>query len=730
MLSGLSLLPQTESSAAQSAEKPSAAQSTGQLVMSGDREYPPFHYLDEHGEPTGFDVQMFRYLAEFLGEKYEIRLNRWTDALNNLAAGDVDVVPMFSSAIRAERYEFTAPVLNRHHLVFGNQNAKLVEQLSDLEGMSVLVQAGSYAEDHLREYYPDISLISTSTSSGAVMALLEEKADYALLAKWNALYTIRKNEITTIRTLSPPLLNAEYVFAVPKGNHELVARLNTALSALRNEGVYDRLYNKWLVNLDSRYKYFRITVYIATGILLLLLVYLGYVYMKYRSSHFKKEEYLYSLKDESEKRAVAEEEVNYLAYHDRSTGLFNRNGFVKALNDFVVKIKNDQSKGAVCVVRLVDLGTIEQVGGFDLADLFISHAAKRMNSIPDVVVGRIDREKFGFILTSVNNSADAEYQLKSILEVIEGKIEINNIPFDIRVNAGLALFPEHGYSGKYLLRAADLARHHAYASKRRYKVYDLYIEPDPRNLTLMTDLRQAIRSDELTWVFQPQVRLEDGVTIGAEMLARWWHNSHGFIPPTVFIGLAEESGIIAELTSHLVDKAGLYCEEFCKLQPELSLSINISGNDLEDEELVDKLIAHQGRLPRPICLEITETSVMRNPDLIFSNINRLKAAGYEFSLDDYGTGYSSLSYLRRLKPRELKIDREFIFNLLASEENLIITKATIGLCHALNSSVTAEGAEDQVTIDRLKEMECDVVQGYGISKPLPEDGFREWLRAG
>lgn len=249
-------------------------------------------------------------------------------------------------------------------------------------------------------------------------------------------------------------------------------------------------------------------------------------------------------------------------------------------------------------------------------------------------------------------------------------------------------------------------------------------------LTLLDDLRGALRNRQIDVHFQPQVDLASGGICGAEALARWEHPELGRIPPDDFIELAEQAGLIEELTGQVLELATAAAAAWHARDQYLSVSVNISAQSLLDERLetlVARSLISSGIDPAMLMLEITESTMMAEQSQTHRVLNRLSRLGIRLSVDDFGTGFSSLVNLRQLPVDEIKVDKSFVMEMMLEHDDDVIVRSTIDLGHNLGLSVVAEGVETSATQARLRELGCDIAQGYGISRPLPREQFERWL---
>jgi EAL domain-containing protein (putative c-di-GMP-specific phosphodiesterase class I) len=247
----------------------------------------------------------------------------------------------------------------------------------------------------------------------------------------------------------------------------------------------------------------------------------------------------------------------------------------------------------------------------------------------------------------------------------------------------------------------------------------------------MSDLRQAVDSDELTLLFQPKVSLGSSSENCVEALVRWHHPVRGIVPPLDFIPFAEQTGYIRAITQWVLEHAVKQCAAWRAEGLPMNVSVNLSTRDLMDPELPERF--HQ-MLEQSFCaarwftLEITESAILDDPAHAIENMRRLNALGCRLAIDDYGTGYSSLSYLRHLPVHELKIDKTFVMGMARDASNAVIVRSTIDLAHNLGLAVVAEGVEDEATFDQLRMLGCDMAQGYWLSRPLTESEIPAWMR--
>jgi EAL domain-containing protein (putative c-di-GMP-specific phosphodiesterase class I) len=251
-----------------------------------------------------------------------------------------------------------------------------------------------------------------------------------------------------------------------------------------------------------------------------------------------------------------------------------------------------------------------------------------------------------------------------------------------------------------------------------------------RKLSVLSEFRRALDSDEVLVFYQPIMHMDGGRVHGAEALVRWQHPELGLLPPSDFMPIVEQTGLIGPMTRHVLERAVAQCAAWRQAGQQLTVSVNLSVRNLLDPDLaslIADLLTIYRLAPAALELEITESMLMSDPDRSLVTLTRLSQLGVGLSVDDYGTGYSSLANLRRLPIDELKIDRSFVSPMLSDESDLIIVRSTINLGHDLGLKVVAEGVEDEATLHRLGGLGCDLAQGYHFSKPLPPEAFNKWM---
>lgn len=440
-------------------------------------------------------------------------------------------------------------------------------------------------------------------------------------------------------------------------------------------------------------------------------------------------------------RKQADAQIRQLAYYDTMTGLPNRLLLQDKLSSHVRKAMRKQVGGALLFIDIDNFKTLNDTYGHDVGDALLVEVAKRIRqSVRRLdTVSRLGGDEFVVVLDSLHyDPAQAEKQARRVCEKIMAAFKK---PFKLKhyqhyttPSIGVVLFdPERMSQTDELLRRADLAMYKAKeAGRNDYRFFDTQMETELRQrVALEADLHTAIEKQEFTLHFQPQYNQKHEI-VGAEALVRWQHPERGLIMPGQFIGLAESSGQIGEL-GHWVLQEACHMLRRWATHPQLGhlvLSVNVSPKQYLQPNFVpeiQQMLAETGISPQHLKLELTESMLVDNVEDIIAKMEALREAGICFSLDDFGTGYSSLSYLKRFPFDQLKIDQSFVRDMLNGHDHESIVNAIISLGQSLQLEILAEGVETEAQLNVLKDLGCEIFQGYYFTRPLTLDAFEAWV---
>jgi diguanylate cyclase (GGDEF)-like protein len=424
--------------------------------------------------------------------------------------------------------------------------------------------------------------------------------------------------------------------------------------------------------------------------------------------------------------------LRHAAYHDQLTGLPTR----ARLSQHVDSVVADGGDGVVALVQL-DLDRFKEVNdslGHAWGDELLITVGRRLTaeSPAGAMVARVGADEFAVVcrLSGTGAAADLATRLR---EAVSSSYPLAGLTIDAAATVGVALAPDHGDDGPSLMRRVDVALSHAKSVGRHVTVYDPSMEQESlQRLRLVTELRAALASGQVVVRYQPKVNLRSRELVGVESLVRWNHPEYGEVAPDRFVPLAEVTGLIGILTDHVLRASLAQCRQWLDRDLRIPVAVNLSARTLSDNEFPDRvagMLREYDVPPELLSFELTESSVMSDPDRMKPVLHRLHALGTGLSIDDFGTGYSSLSQLRRLPVDEVKIDKEFVFSMGTDLGDLAIVRAIIELGHSLGLRVVAEGVEDELARDLLAGNDCDVIQGYLVSRALDPDRLDAWLSA-
>jgi len=430
------------------------------------------------------------------------------------------------------------------------------------------------------------------------------------------------------------------------------------------------------------------------------------------------------------------------ANYDSLTGLANTSGLRAHLSSILQNVREDDRIVAILLFSLENFGDVSKSLGYDSGDEILKIAARRITESVKKIGGSADYldkyfiakysgGKFAVVLNDLQSETMAISIGHRILATMTLPFELPEMVLDIGIQVGVSLAPRFSCSATELLRQSEVALFTAKSVSQPLIVYEEDIDRyDARRLALMADLRKAINEDGLYLVYQPKINVKTGEISGVEALLRWKHPELGLIPPNEFIPLAEKSSVIKPLTVWVLNNAMRQASVFARSGLNMSMAVNISACSLRDDSIVGytKMLLQKNNVaPDRLTMEITESAMMQDPNMALSLLKQLSMLGVQISIDDYGTGYSSLAYLKRMPVNEMKIDRTFIKDMAFDEDDRLIVGTTINMGHNFGLRVVAEGVEDRETIDILRKMGVDKVQGFYYAMPMAIDELYDWM---
>jgi diguanylate cyclase (GGDEF)-like protein len=435
----------------------------------------------------------------------------------------------------------------------------------------------------------------------------------------------------------------------------------------------------------------------------------------------------------------AQRQLKYLATRDSLTGLYNRAYLTERMRDlFAPRGVDDGTNGLASVaVLFVDLDGFKKVNdtaGHEAGDALLCSVAERLSACVgrNDTLARVGGDEFVIVVSAYLHTGELIGLAHRILDMMAVPFAVAGNEYYLGASIGISLFPEDGQDVATLMRNADSAMYHAkQRGRNNFQFFTAELNQHlQRRFTIEQSLRRALAGDELSLVYQPIVDSQNGRTIGAEALLRWYNSELGNVSPGEFIPVAEDAGLIVEIGDWVLEHA---CEQVAQwrrtLAPHLIVAVNLSPRQFNDKllERIERCLAQSGLEPAALELEITERLLMSDSDTVLPILSALSAMGVRMSVDDFGTGYSSLSYLKRFPLHNLKIDRSFVAGLPDHRDSIAITQAVVAMAHSLGMNVTAEGVETAEQAAFLRAIDCDKQQGYLYSRPVGASAYARSL---
>lgn len=438
--------------------------------------------------------------------------------------------------------------------------------------------------------------------------------------------------------------------------------------------------------------------------------------------------------DVSAHKAV-EQQLAYLHHHDTLTGLANRTLFHDRLRQTMYDAERRKTKAAILFLDLDRFRDINESLGHEAGDALLKTVAERLLPImrKTDILSRFLGDEFGIIAGHLRNSQDASRLAQRLLKALQSPFTIADQNIFVSASLGIAIYPTDGKDAESLIRNAESAMRQAKnTSRHSFQFYQAEMNRSARErLAMESRLHVALERNEFLLHFQPQINILQGGLHGAEALLRWNDGNNGIVPPGQFIPMLEENGLMVEVGEWVLREACRWARGWHAEGLRLRISVNLSPRQFAEPNLVDRVLAilqETGLAPEYLELELTESTLMVNEKQGSTILAALNNAGISLAIDDFGTGYSSLAYLKRLPVDYLKVDKSFVTHMDQDSEDRVIVRSTVDLAHNLGLRVVAEGIENGASLHLLKEMHCDMAQGFFIARPMTSAQFAIWLR--
>lgn len=424
-------------------------------------------------------------------------------------------------------------------------------------------------------------------------------------------------------------------------------------------------------------------------------------------------------------------ELEYKSVHDELTDLGNRNLLHSELNRIISSDRLQQKRVAILIVDIDRFKEINNTLGHDAGDSILEEVAERLLKAlrSSDVVTRFGSDEFA-IIAMIDDVDNSRAVASKIIAAMAEPFEVDGHKLNIDVSMGGALYPKHGFDATTLIRHADVAMYQAKECSDDYVLYDRSLDPhSKRRLELINQLKSAVANEQMRLHFQPKFNLTSSEFDAVEVLLRWYHPTKGVISAADIVPLAEQIGVMQSISRWSIESAIRFCSEQKRQGRYINISVNLSAQDLEDEQVADLL---QNKLQQydvaanMVTVEISESAVIAASKRTVSLLQRLSDLGVQIAIDDFGTGYTSLSFLNRLPVNEIKIDSSYVA-AMDNPHNETMVRTIIDLSHSMSYRVVASGVESIAALEKLRELKCDAAQGYYLSYPMEEGELVEWL---
>lgn len=689
------------------------------LRVGGDQIYPPFEWLDSDGQPRGFNVELMRLLADDAGVELEFQLGNWPDTVAALQSGELDVVPMFVSDDRRQRFRFTNVYVYQTHAFFGREDAAPVDISEYPSGWDVVVEADSFAATELARINPEVRPRLAVNTFDALRLVAIGEVEYALVAAPVAGELIDREGWEIVRR-SPPLWPRGYAFAVRGDRPELARWLQLRLFESISSSQFLTLYERWSDRIEPDVRargVLRRLVPIIVALGLILVAFLAWNFTLRRQVARRTRD----VTSELEQRREAERHAQELARREPITNLYNVRYFCGKCAQLIER-QPDSRSAELMLVRLVELETVVRTFGYHAAEKMLLAFSRALCQAFDQPVAHLGRGTFAVF--------DIAGRANARLDALHDMIRQDKVLIYPRFIAGSAFYPDDDAQIGELLQKAELALVESHARQCRWTRYHGALQSDETDLRIIESFH-GDRVPGLWFALQPQIALSDRKPRAAELLARWNHPELGEIEPGRFVPLLESAGLVGKLTRAAMTSAITLLESL-PADHDLRLSINASARDLSDPGFANRLAAtleQADGAADKLKLEITETGLIYDREIVLKNLCALTEQGVTISVDDFGIGYSSLDYISRFPVSEVKIDRSFIARMLDCSRDFSIVRSTIAMAHELKMVVVGEGCETEAQLGMLTELDCDLAQGWVVGYPEPAEQFIDRLGA-
>ncbi len=724
--------------------------SYGETVLRvGVEEDKPLSFKAQDSRAGGFAVDILEEICSQNGIEVEYVYSDLSSEISMLENGEIDMLTLGYSNERAQRFKYIEePIIENWGTVI---SLKPSQKLQDMGGkMVALVMDDLYAQNFKKvaagiNQEPAYIYVS---SYDDVFRLVESKtADYGVVSRFSMAVNGRGREYYETPVLINPV-ELRYAFRkdIPGEIYNIFDSGVKSMKSERGSKYYEAI-EKWF-SFQTRDAIPEKAVWFVSGLIAAVLI-LCTVNLFYKNKIRRNEiqlmdknrllreknDSIYKMNEklskDMEKLRENKETIYKMAYYDQLTGLFNKN----SLNMDIRNMCKQKESFAVVFFDLDNFKIVNDTMGFLQGD-------ELLKKISSILIRESDEgnslyrwggDEFVFLCRKMNDEYEIAKFCNRVLENFESPVTLKNMKFFPSASIGVSIFPKNAKNHEELIKKANAALHYVKSKgKCGYKIYSEDITDEAiKRLEIDTKLRGAVENDEIQAYFQPRVSAENGGIVGMEALARWIDSDGNFISPAKFIPIAEENGLVRKIGRTMLQKSCIHAKAWHDMGYDLSVSVNLSSRQLEDEEVlehIDEALQISGLSSEFLEMEITESSIIENMDSALAIIEKIRNRGIRVLLDDFGTGYSSLNYLRRMPIDTIKIDKSFMDMIFEGPKEMAITSYIISLAHEMELTVVAEGVEEKEQVEFLQERGCDEIQGFFFSKPLSAEKFEKLLK--
>ncbi|MGV8145207.1 MAG: EAL domain-containing protein [Alkaliphilus sp.] len=708
------------------------------IIIAGDENFPPFEFVDAEGDYRGFNVDIMQAIGLEMGLDISLKPMPWTEAVDALKKGDVDAIQgMARSEEREEYFSFVDHSIKNAAVIFVRKDIVYINSVDDLEGVRVAFQKGDIGTKILQDY-PEIIPVYFTDQEEAIKALVAEEVEAFIGNRMVSLYFAQKyNLLDEIKIIGEPFQAYEYGAVTLKGNIEVFDLFNEGMIKIKKSGLHSKIHKTWFgetfVNVEALRR--RYTTIALISIISLIVV-VGIAVLVNRRLRQLVNRRTNKLVEANKKLEDQQIETHKIAYYNNVTGLPNREMLLKELHRKINFYGDEELNFALLFLNIDKFKNINNTMGREVGDKLLMEVAQRIKAVIDdsTFIANFAGDNFAIICEKTKKESDCASIADMLMRSISETFVIDNYEVHITTSIGMTIFPLNSKNPHELLKHSEIAKFHAKnLGGNRCCVYDDSMEKEEwKNLAIIEGLRTALDNDEFRLYYQPKVDLNTGKIIGMEALLRWYHPELGKISPDEFISIAEETGLIVPIGEWVIKTACLKTKEWHDDgYKSLHIAVNISPRQFQGyniEKSVEKILEETNLEPRYLVLEITESIVVESVNDANDTLDALKKLGVSISIDDFGSGYSNFSRLNEMSIDEIKIDKSIVQAAAKSSDSMVIVDVILMMAKKLNMTVTAEGVETIEQREYLKEKQCDSMQGYLFSPPLPAETFGDMLR--